>query len=217
MRWLGVRRSLAFAIVSISVFVFGGCARHEVKKEFVKVGLQPFGNFDPALMDTISRTIEKTYGFQCIVLNPRGLPAHAFTNLKVARYRADKLIGVLKQEMPDSLDYIMGLTNQDISFTKKDEYGSIKKPESKYEDWGIFGLGYRPGPSSVVSTFRIKHSDKLKFVERVKKISLHELGHNLGLEHCKSEFCLMRDAVETIKTIDQVKVSLCPSCKNKIP
>ena len=54
-------------------------------------------------------------------------------------------------------------------------------------------------------------------IERFKKICIHELGHNLGLHHCENyDKCVMRDAAETIKTIDHVDLMLCDKCKNKI-
>ena len=80
----------------------------------------------------------------------------------------------------------------------------------------MFGLGYRPGPSCIVSTYRLKNTDQRKFIERLKKVAIHELGHNLGLDHCESELCVMRDAVETIKTIDRVDSRLCEQCRKRI-
>ena len=39
----------------------------------------------------------------------------------------------------------------------------------------------------------------------------------MGLKHCDSDKnCVMRDAAETIKTIDHVKLSLCSACLDKI-
>lgn len=46
--------------------------------------------------------------------------------------------------MPDSLDYIIGLTDKDISTTKKAN-GKMLEPASKYKDLGIMGLGFCPG------------------------------------------------------------------------
>jgi archaemetzincin len=181
-----------------------------------KVGLQPFDNVDPSISDSVSAAIKKNYGFSTYILKIRRLPPETFVNIKSPRYRADRLIQILKQEKPDSLDYIIGLTEKDISFTKTDLNGNIKKPPGKYSDWGIFGLGYRPGPSCIISTYRLKTQDKTIFMDRLKKISIHELGHNLGLKHCDSALCVMQDAAETVNTIDKVKARLCDNCKNKL-
>jgi archaemetzincin len=182
----------------------------------IKVGIRPFGNFNRSLTDTVSNALVKTFGAKVHVLERSVLPKEAFINVKSPRYRADKIISMVRAEKPDSLDYIVSLTDKDISTTKRDDLGRVKRPESKYSDWGIFGLGYRPGPSCIVSTYRLKDSDQRKFIERLKKVATHELGHNLGLEHCKSELCVMRDAVETMKTIDRVSSKLCEQCSERI-
>lgn len=179
------------------------------------VGIQPYGKFNTILIDTLENTIKQIYGFNVVTFENKPIPKSTFVNIKSPRYRADKLLAILKEEKPDSIDHVLGLTLKDISTTKKDHWGNTKKPESKYGDWGIFGLGYCPGKSCIVSTHRIK-SNPSKFMERFKKICIHEIGHNLGLEHCPNEECVMRDAAESIKTIDLVQLNLCDKCRREI-
>lgn len=179
------------------------------------VALQPLNDFPKELEDTLKLTIEKFYGFNVIKLNNTPIPKRFYINVKSPRYRADSIINYLRINKPDSINYIVGLSNLDISTTKKDKNGNTKTPEHKYYDWGIFGLGYRPGSSCVISTHRLK-TNKNKFVERLKKVTMHELGHNLGLPHCPNKHCFMQDAAETIKTIDSVELNLCKNCLSKI-
>ena len=41
----------------------------------------------------------------------------------------------------------------------------------------------------------------------MKKVVLHELGHNFGIPHCtKTEPCVMKDAVEKISTVDNAHI-----------
>lgn len=179
--------------------------------------LQPYKGVSSALVDSIKTSIETTYGFRVSVADEIALPSTAFVNSKSPRYRADSLLKYQLTIKSDSIDFILGLTNKDISTTKKDKNGNILQPESKYADWGIFGLGYRPGKSCIVSTFRLGTSDKKLKLTRLKKVCNHELGHNLGLPHCTaSDSCVMRDAAESIKTIDNVLPTLCNSCKGKV-
>lgn len=180
------------------------------------IGIQPFGAVDKNLLDSVSRALSVEYDAEVVILPAQALPAHAFVNIKSPRYRADKLIRYLLDVKPDSLDYILAITNSDISTTKKDRLGNTLEPKSKYEDWGVFGLGYMPGSSCIVSTFRTQKTTPKNFGLRMKKISVHEIGHNMGLPHCDSGNCVMRDAVESIKTVDQVGVRLCDMCKQKI-
>ena len=202
-----------YYVFALFIFLFfSGC---NSKNDKVIVALQPFGNFDKALSDSLKITIEKYYGFSVHILPKKKLPSHAFVNIKSPRYRADSLIHFLRHIKADSVDYIIGLTDNDISIPKLDEDGNIKQPIWKYNDFGIFGLGFRPGVSCVVSTFRL-NSRHQEFLSRLKKVTLHELGHNLGLKHCESKSCFMRSAAERIQTVDQVKLELCSYCKNKI-
>lgn len=167
-------------------------------------------------LNEIAQTLKTIYDMDIAVLEKKALPKSAFTNIKSARYRADSLIRFLKVARPDSIDIVLGLTSSDISTTKRDKNGNIKKPISRYQDWGVFGLGYRPGPSCIVSTYRIKNSSQNIFMERLKKICVHEVGHNLGLKHCIDKKCVMTDACETIKTVDKVQLALCSTCKSKL-
>jgi archaemetzincin len=192
------------------------CGKVETKKKTIAV--QGFGNIDQSLIDTIKKTIEEVYDFEkVIILERKPLPKSAFVNIKSPRYRADSILRILKREKPDSIDYVIGILNKDISTTKRDNNGNILKPESRYTDWGIFGLGYRPGPSCILSTYRIKSADENKFLERMKKVCMHEIGHNLGLKHCThGDKCVMRDAAETIKTVDHVDLKLCDHCSSLV-
>jgi archaemetzincin len=187
-----------------------------VTKPDIIVALQPFDGFDPDLSDSIAHALEHTYLISVHVLPNENLPASAFINVKSPRYRADSLIRYLRRIRPDTADYIMGLTHADISVTKRDKHGMVLNPSSRYADWGVLGLGFRPGVSCVVSTFRMKHSSNSIFISRLRKVFIHELGHNFGLAHCESTQCVMRDAVEKIKTVDDSGEELCDACRAKI-
>lgn len=180
----------------------------------VVVGLQPYGDFPREMMDSISKALTDVYGFQVKVLEAKKLPESAFVTIKSPRYRADTILDVQERNFPDGIDFMLGLTTRDISTTVYDDDGNIQEPKYKYEDWGIFGLGSRPGPTCVVSIFRFVN--KKNFYDRLMKICVHEIGHNIGLDHCESEHCVMRDANEKITTIDDEKMELCDNCRQSL-
>ena len=91
----------------------------------------------------------------------------------------------------------LGITSYDISSTKNG------KP-----DFGIMGLGFRPGKACVASDFRLK--DKSNFF----KVVIHELGHTAGLHHCPEKTCFMRDAEGHNPTDEET--GFCPSCKKSL-
>lgn len=187
------------------------CTSHE----HTSIALQPYDDFNSTLTKQVSSSVKEIYGFETVVLKHKPIPIEAYTAIKTPRYRADKLLRTLAEEKPDTVTYILGLATKDISTTKRDEDGNIKSPEEKYADWGVFGLGYMPGESCVVSTFRLKNPEH-KLSQRLQKVCIHEIGHNLGLDHCENKMCVMTDAAESIKTIDQAKLDLCAACKKKI-
>ncbi|WP_109098298.1 matrixin family metalloprotease [Aquimarina sp. AU58] len=180
------------------------------------IGIQPYGKINQPVLDSITSILKRTYHTEIVVLNGKKLPEKAFVNIKSPRYRADSLLIELSKSRPDSIGFILGITSKDISTTKRGSDGNIKKPKSKYTDWGVFGLGYKPGTSCIISTFRLRNVKTDLFISRVQKISVHEIGHNLGLDHCETEKCVMQDAVETISTVDSEGFKLCEKCYRKI-
>jgi len=199
---------------SLLLLLLAPSCRHRSGTETI-IGIQPIGNVSYDKIEIIEHALYRIYHAPVIVLAPIRPPENAFVNLKSPRYRADKLIEYLKANKPDTVDYIMGITNYDISITKTDFFGRIKEPTDKYEDFGIFGLGYMPGVSCVVSCFRLGR-DKSRLQDRLAKICIHEFGHNRGLDHCENKTCAMTDAVEKISTIDSADLNLCEKCRKKI-
>jgi archaemetzincin len=155
------------------------------------------------------------YNTPVVILKQKAMPATFIDLSKGERYSADSIIKWLAHSTPDSISKVVGLTHEDI-FTTVREMGFIKEPEYKYAVWGIFGLGYQPGRSSVVSDHRLKTPDARKFHHRIRTVVIHELGHNLGLPHCPTKNCIMNDANEKIQTVDNSADDYCKSCRKRI-
>lgn len=204
-------------LIVLLLLLFTACKDVGLFSSDKTIAIQPLGQIEHENISEIKQSLIEMYGYKVVVLPQRKIYPEAFVNLKSPRYRADSLLKFLKRDMPDSIDYILGITTQDISTTKYDVFPIIiKKPENTYKDWGVFGLGQCPGKSCVISFFRIgKVSNSLK-TERLQKIAVHEIGHNLGLPHCDNKSCVMTDAVESIKTIDKAKLELCSACRLKL-
>lgn len=119
------------------------------------------------------------------------------------RFSADSILKRFK-----SSKNILVITEVDIVHPK----------EKVTNEFGIFGLGFRPGSVCVVSSFRLKRNASPKlFTERLHKVSIHEVGHNLGLHHCtKNPECMMSAANGTIKQVDHEKMMFCDNCRNII-
>lgn len=178
------------------------------------LAILPYENFPKEYSELIAEKLKEFYGFESVViLSSQKLPKEAYTTVNTARYRADSILHIIDRNTDlDQYDFILALTEKDISCTKD------KEPKERYKDWGIFGLGQHPGQCCVVSTFRLGKSkvEEKKFLDRFIKICCHEIGHNLGLPHCPTKGCIMQDANETIVTIDEEKLDLCGDCKKQL-
>lgn len=191
----------------------------EITDEKTVIGILPFGNFPGNDIDSVQTALKNMYELEVIVLESRPLPANAFINVKSPRYRADSLLDWMASQPFEGADILIGLTAEDISTTKYKDASrtKIKEPESRYKDFGIFGLGRVAGDVCIVSSFRLKSGvSKKTYFKRLTRIASHEIGHVLGLHHCPEKKCLMNDANESIQTIDVSTGELCKNCWSKI-
>ena len=169
------------------------------------IAILPLGNPKVTSIEKLSENIRQFYGCQVVILPSKNLPSSAFYK-KRNRYRADSLLIFLENLKPDSVDFIVGLTDNDIS-------ASV----SKYKDWGVFGYGQCPGVSNIISTFRIKkNASEQQITTRIKNVAIHEIGHNLGLPHCGDTTCIMKDAHGKLSSIEGKSRYLCGRCQKRI-
>ena len=168
--------------------------KNEKKSTIITIVLQPFVDFPDRDLIKIEKELKKYYS-KIILKNPIEIPKSCLNKIKT-RYRADSIITFLNQQTTEGFVTI-GLTTKDISTTK-----------GKISDWGIYGSGFCPGKSSIVSSFRLKGNNKF---EKLVKVAVHELGHTQGLHHCLEKTCLMRDA-EGKDHLNEEK-EFCNNCK----
>ena len=81
----------------------------------------------------------------------------------------------------------------------------------------VFGLGERGGNFAVVSYFRLDPSlgnrkDEKLFRERIVKEAVHEVGHMMGLEHCRNKRCVMTFSPNLL-FVDKKTPDFCERCK----
>lgn len=201
-------------VVSLVLIFLFSCTKSDKIVANKVVGIQIYDGFAKEKAIILAQEVTKFYNIKTFILPEIELPKQAFVNIKSPRYRADSIITIQNRTINDSLDFVLGLTHIDISITKHDKQGDIKEPTWKYNDFGVMGLAYCPGKSCIVSSFRLKHKDKTLEFTRLKKVVIHEFGHNLGLTHCPNKQCVMTSAAEKISTIDNEKMKLCNKCNS---
>ncbi|MFC7772440.1 matrixin family metalloprotease [Flavobacterium sp. GCM10027622] len=178
----------------LGMLLLSGCNQNpSPKKEKVTIVLQPFDAFPKAYLYEVQKNLKTIYSSVKVADNipfPEGSWNH-----NKSRRRADALIAYLT-DIAGQNQLVIGLTTKDISTSK----------DSK-SDWGVFGLGYRPGKSCIASTYRLKGNK----TEKLFKVAIHELGHTQGLPHCPIKNCFMRDAEG--KDVLNEETQFCNSCK----
>lgn len=171
-------------------------------KPVTTIKIQPLGDVSPQYINLVKKSVKTFYGYNCVVLLKKTITNSMLSKI-TKRVDANKaLLSNL------SFDNLLILTEKDICYNK-----DKNRPE-----YGIFGLGLNPGRTCIISTFRLKRGvSNKKTLERLEKVALHEIGHNIGLEHCEyDKKCMMNDAKGTIKQVDAEKVCFCEKCKNQI-
>jgi murein DD-endopeptidase MepM/ murein hydrolase activator NlpD len=161
------------------------------KKDYILLLLSFTGEAD---VKQVKQSIENFYGITTTVKKvdmPMSASAH-----DRGRYNANKVLDYLQKQYPNQK--VIALTSKDICTNLNGQ-----------PCWGILGLSYPGKVYSVSSVHRIK----LDKVNLLSKVAIHEVGHGLGLPHCKSGSpCLMKDAGGTITTIKQQPFKFCNDC-----
>jgi archaemetzincin len=166
------------------------------------IHILPFGKVKKSVIDDVVKGLTNFYHKEIVVEKSIPLDNKLLASSKT-RFSADSILKRFK-----SSKNILVITEVDIVHPK----------EKVTNEFGIFGLGFRPGTVCVVSSFRLKKNASPKlFTERLHKVSIHEVGHNLGLHHCtQNPECMMSAAKGTIKLVDHEKIMFCYNCRNII-
>ena len=88
-------------------------------------------------------------------------------------------------------------------------------------DWGyLFGQAAPEFRSAVYSLFRMGnssgfHREKMETLQRLLKVSTHEVAHILGFRHCPAYDCNMNGS-NSLDELDRNSLHLCPICLRKL-
>lgn len=178
--------------IAILLFVFVGACKQKNNPSLQQpvLKLLPLGEIENKVVQEIYQKLQLTHS-NVTLLNQESLPAFAFYPPR-NRYRADSIIHWLQQRASANETYI-AITNADISTTKE-----------PHKDFGVMGLGYRPGNACVASLYRLKNKNNLY------KVAIHELGHTTGLPHCPGKTCYLKDAKGSDPTDEEKE--FCTNC-----
>jgi archaemetzincin len=156
-------------------------------------------------IELVKNNLKTFYRCDVFILKTINIPKSIKVN-GTDKYQSVKIVEYLNDRYQNIDGKVIGVTNVDIC-TDRVLNGKVNK------NWGIFGLSILGKQSSIVSTKRLKFNHN----NRLKKVSVHEVGHSLGIPHCESNYpCLMKDAKGKGSKVDKELLWMCDDCKNKI-
>lgn len=177
----------------------------DVPEEKQIVFVQTMGKVNQDDLNLVVSTISDFYGFEVIVNGVFPL----IDSLKVKntnRYQANRVLSASNSMNVDLDGKVLILTEYDICTDRKLN-GVVHK------NWGVFGLAGVGKQTTLISTYRMKNNHN----NRLVKVTVHELGHTLGLHHCTSDDgCVMNDAKGKGSNLDGTQIKLCDNCKKHI-
>jgi len=187
----------------VSAFCLSGSSSKDPPGGYV--ALQPLGEVDDRLLETLRKFVEGAYAMPCTVMKRFDLPSTAYDAAR-KQYRANELLSFLMSHSPRGASKVVGVTEKDITTGQMNF---------------IFGLADLRGRSCVVSVCRLHESfwgkrekDTLLY-RRALKVLYHELGHTFGMRHCDKIECAMCYH-NSLPELDVSYVWFCPASTREL-
>lgn len=167
------------------------------QKSKCAIEIVSMGCVDSNFLSIISGHLQALMGLNTHIAPLEDEPDYAFISAR-GQYDAAKILGKLSTQDTGALQ--LGIIDSDLC-----------TPILTY----VFGESQLGGKAAVISLYRL-HDVSLEITYvRAAKISLHEVGHLLGINHCWQPFCLMHFAA-TLENLDTLSMEFCSACEFEI-
>ena len=163
--------------------------------------LVPLDPVDPEILRHLGEAINGLLCLPVEIAPPQPLPLHTLHPGR-NQYHSTKLLEYLLSAHPEPL-LILGITGVDLYI-----------PIFTF----VFGEAQLSGRAAIISLFRPGggadgvRPPRAVLLERLLKLSVHELGHTLGLGHCRQAGCLMNFS-SNLEKLDRTKTAFCQYCR----
>jgi len=165
------------------------------------VTICPIGHVDDEIIKRLTECITSRCGLVSKVSPGMENPKYAYNESR-CQYNSKLILKRLIQDRPHATFRLIGITQVDLYI-----------PILTF----VFGLAQIEGPCGVISMHRLypefydQPSDFNFLMNRIEKTALHELGHTMGLTHCRDRRCVMYSSTR-IGDTDFKQPYFCPTC-----
>ena len=166
------------------------------------IGLMALDPIDPDILRNLRAALSRFLLLPVRILRPQPLPLKTYQVIR-HQYDAIKLLEFLLDEVKTDAFRILGVTAKDLCI-----------PILTF----VFGDAQVNGKAAIISLFRPRGDadgtmpSQQVLMRRLIMLSLHELGHTFGLEHCRESNCLMKFS-SNLEKLDQRPLTLCDYCQ----
>jgi archaemetzincin len=168
------------------------------------VEIIPLASPSQPLLDRIASGLRVSFGCPVSVAVPRELPSAAFEPRR-GQYNASTILDALRASSASGCSKLLAVTEVDL-FVSGLNF--------------VFGQADLSGSTAVISLARLPNRfyglppDDDLFARRAVKEAVHELGHTLGLVHCKLP-CVMYFS-NSLTDTDRKSAALCAACMGRL-
>ena len=166
------------------------------------VVIYPLGPVPARILQHLAISVQDLCQISCLVGEPMENPAYA-QDPEREQYSCKPILQRLHHSCSSHSCRVLAVTEKDLFV-----------PILKY----VFGAAQMEGRCAVISLHRLRpqfygdKEDEQLLLERLVKTALHELGHSLGLTHCRRRTCVMYSSTR-IDDTDAKMADFCPACR----